>query len=57
MIKSEETKKNRFSLDEIEKETIKAALDKTRGNKRKASKLLNISERTLYRKIDKYGLK
>ena len=56
VIKTEETKKNRFSLDEIEKETIKAALDKTRGNKRKASKLLNISERTLYRKIKQYDL-
>jgi transcriptional regulator with PAS, ATPase and Fis domain len=56
LIKSEEPKKNEFSLDELEKETIKAALDKTRGNKRKASKLLNISERTLYRKIKQYDL-
>ncbi|MCZ7616125.1 MAG: hypothetical protein M5T52_21865 [Ignavibacteriaceae bacterium] len=35
---------------------MKAALDKTRGNKRKASRLLNISERTLYRKIKQYDL-
>jgi DNA-binding NtrC family response regulator len=55
-VKHEEPKKNQFSLDELEKETIKAALDKTRGNKRKASKLLNISERTLYRKIKQYDL-
>ena len=54
--KTEEPKKNQYSLDELEKETIKAALDKTRGNKRKASKLLNISERTLYRKIKQYDL-
>ena len=53
---NEESKKTQFSLDEIEKETIKAALDKTRGNKRKASRLLNISERTLYRKIKQYDL-
>jgi len=52
----EEYKQNQFSLDEIERDTIKAALDKTRGNKRKASKLLNISERTLYRKIKQYDL-
>jgi transcriptional regulator with PAS, ATPase and Fis domain len=52
----EEDKQNQFSLDEIERDTIKAALDKTRGNKRKASKLLNISERTLYRKIKQYDL-
>jgi transcriptional regulator with PAS, ATPase and Fis domain len=55
-VKSEEPRRNLFSLDVIEKETIKAALDKTRGNKRKASKLLNISERTLYRKIKQYDL-
>ncbi|MFI5236578.1 MAG: sigma-54 interaction domain-containing protein [Ignavibacteriales bacterium] len=55
-VKGDHSKKNVFSLDELEKETIKAALDKTRGNKRKASKLLNISERTLYRKIKQYDL-
>jgi len=54
--KGEEQKGNLFSLDVIERDTIKAALDKTRGNKRKASKLLNISERTLYRKIKQYDL-
>jgi transcriptional regulator with PAS, ATPase and Fis domain len=56
VISSEEQKKNHFALDIIERDTIKAALDKTRGNKRKASKLLNISERTLYRKIKEYDL-
>ncbi len=56
VIKGEEPKKNLFTLDIIERDTIKAALDKTRGNKRKASKLLNISERTLYRKIKQYDL-
>jgi len=43
-------------LNEMEKEAIKNALDKTRGSKRKAAKLLNISERTLYRKIKEYRL-
>lgn len=43
-------------LDEMEKESIKNALEKTRGSKRKAAKLLNISERTLYRKIKQYAL-
>jgi len=43
-------------MDVIERETIKAALDKTRWNKRKAAKLLNLSERTLYRKIKQYNL-
>ena len=56
LAKKVDNKRDTFSLDELEKITIKAALDKTRGNKRKASKLLNISERTLYRKINQYGL-
>ena len=55
------TNKNReeeeiLPLDEMEKESIKNALEKTRGSKRKAAKLLNISERTLYRKIKQYEL-
>ncbi len=43
-------------LAEAEKEAIRIALDKTRGNKRIAADMLNISERTLYRKIKEYGL-
>jgi len=43
-------------LDEMEKDAIKNALEQTRGSKRKAAKLLNISERTLYRKIKEYQL-
>lgn len=43
-------------LDVIEKEAVKNALDYTKGNKRNAAKLLNISERTLYRKIKEYEL-
>ena len=55
-VKNEEPKKNLFAMDVIEQDTIRAALDKTRWNKRKAAKLLNISERTLYRKINQYDL-
>lgn len=43
-------------LIEVEKEAIRRALDKTRGNKKTAAELLGISERTLYRKIRDYGL-
>jgi transcriptional regulator with PAS, ATPase and Fis domain len=43
-------------IDQLEKEAIKSALDYTHGNKRIAAKMLNISERTLYRKIKEYGL-
>jgi len=45
-----------FNLGEIEKRTIAQALKKTAGNKRKAALLLNISERTLYRKMDEFDL-
>jgi transcriptional regulator with GAF, ATPase, and Fis domain len=45
-----------LSIRELEKDAIKKALDKTKGSKRKAAKLLNISERTLYRKLKEYDL-
>ena len=35
---------------------IVKALEKNRGRRRKAAQDLNISERTLYRKIKEYGL-
>jgi len=44
------------SFDEIEKRTIIGALRKFKGNRRLASRALNISERTLYRKIKEYRL-
>ena len=44
------------NLEEAEKENIKRALARTEGNREKAAKLLGIGERTLYRKIKRYGL-
>jgi transcriptional regulator with PAS, ATPase and Fis domain len=44
------------SLDEMEKRMIITALERFEGNRRLAAKALNISERTLYRKIKEYGL-
>ncbi len=43
-------------LDILEKEAILNALNFTRGNKRKAAQLLNISERTMYRKLKEYDI-
>jgi|GEM_PF-4940943 len=39
-----------------EKDEILLTLKKHRGNRRRAAEELNISERTLYRKIEKYGI-
>ena len=45
-----------LSLDEVEKEMIRKALERHHGKRKSAAKDLNISERTLYRKIKEYGL-
>jgi transcriptional regulator with PAS, ATPase and Fis domain len=44
------------SIEETEQFLIEQSLKKYDGNRRKASKALGISERTLYRKLDQYGL-
>ncbi len=45
-----------MDMNEAEKMAILLALKKTNGNKRKTAELLNISERTLYRKIKDYNI-
>ncbi|HBJ76321.1 MAG TPA: transcriptional regulator [Porphyromonadaceae bacterium] len=45
-----------ISLEEMEKEMIKRALERHKGNRRNAAQELKISERTLYRKIKDYNL-
>lgn len=44
------------SLVEMERQMIKQALDKYKGKRKLAAEELQISERTLYRKIKEYGL-
>lgn len=44
------------SIEKTEQFLIEQALRKFEGNRRKASEALGISERTLYRKLDQYGL-
>ena len=53
---TEEYVEETLSLDEVEKEMIRKALDRHHGKRKNAAKDLNISERTLYRKIIEYGL-
>lgn len=44
-----------LSLAEMERRMINEALERYKGNRRAAARALNISERTLYRKIKEYG--
>jgi DNA-binding NtrC family response regulator len=45
-----------LSLEHHEKEMIIKALETHRGKRKDAAKALGISERTLYRKINEYGI-
>jgi transcriptional regulator with GAF, ATPase, and Fis domain len=42
------------TMDEIEKQAIELALDYTSGDKSRASRLLNIGRKTLYRKLESF---
>lgn len=53
---SEEYVESTLSLDDLEREAIRKALEKYHGKRKMAADELNISERTLYRKIKEYGL-
>jgi len=53
---TEEYVEETLSLDDVEKEMIRKALQKHHGKRKNAAQDLNISERTLYRKIKEYGL-
>ncbi|MDZ7762547.1 MAG: sigma-54 dependent transcriptional regulator [Desulfovermiculus sp.] len=44
------------SLDDLEKAAVSRALAKAAGNKSEAARLLGITRRTLYNKLEKYGL-
>jgi transcriptional regulator with PAS, ATPase and Fis domain len=43
-------------MDDLERETIRKALQRHDGNRKKAARDLGISERTLYRKIKRYDM-
>lgn len=53
---TEEYVEESLSLDDLERDMIRKALEKHHGRRRQAARDLNISERTLYRKIREYGL-
>ena len=45
-----------MTMNELEKEMIEKYLKKFKNNRRKTAEALNISERTLYRKIKEYNV-
>ena len=45
-----------MTLDDMEREVIRTVLNSVEWNRRRAAKALGIAERTLYRKVRKYGL-
>jgi len=45
-----------MTMDDVEEEAIRLVLEEVGGNRRKAAEQLGIGERTLYRKIKKYGM-
>ena len=53
---TEEYVEENLSLDDVEKEMIRKALERHHGKRKNAANDLKISERTLYRKIKEYGL-
>ena len=53
---SEEYVEETLSIEDAEKELIRKALIRHRGRRKAAAEELGFSERTLYRKIEKYKL-
>jgi len=45
-----------ITMNELEKEVIERTLKNCNGNRRKTAKILDISERTLYRKLKEYEI-
>lgn len=56
LVNSDEYVEEAVSLDDMERKAIISALERNKGKRRNAAKELNISERTLYRKIKEYGI-
>ena len=53
---AEDVEEETLSLEEVEKDMIRKALERHNGRRKNAAADLKISERTLYRKIKEYNL-
>jgi DNA-binding NtrC family response regulator len=45
-----------LNLDAHERQLLEKALERNNGNRKKAAQELGISDRTLYRRLNQYGL-
>jgi two-component system response regulator HydG len=45
-----------ISMDEVERRYVLRVLDAVKGNKKEAARVLGFDRKTLYRKLDRYGL-
>lgn len=50
------TEAENLNLDHLRRQMVEKALERNGGNRKKTAKELGISDRTLYRKINQYGL-
>ena len=48
---------NPSNLEEIEKKALRDAMEKSNGNYTQAARILGLTRQSLYRKLEKYGLK
>jgi len=55
-INQETSEKSENIRNKMEKELILSILQKAEYNKKRAAELLNMSRKTLYNKLDKYGI-
>jgi len=52
----QDQKSNRGTIDIMHEEFLIKALKRSNGNRKKTAKLLGITEKTVYRKMVKYGI-
>ena len=55
-IEEEESNNSSLNLNDLGRQTIIKALERNKGNRKKAAEKLGISDRTLYRKLKKYKI-